>query len=187
MAPSISKVADSACCERDEGMNKVHSLLNNSQTSMTNHKNRSVRILLQGSEPQEDTSLNFERYWNAKHPGGIASRSRPLPRGQKYRNQKSSAKFQDWIEYSVRRPKSCITPGGLACTAVQTAPMWSITLIARSTDRSCSDYLRDRIVVGALPGPASLDPVALTRISPAWPVMGSSGETANSCTELEIH
>jgi len=53
-------------------MNKVHSLLNNSKTSMTNHKNRSVGILLQGSEPQEDTSLNFEGYWNPTHPGGIA-------------------------------------------------------------------------------------------------------------------
>jgi len=39
---------------------------------MTNHKNRSVGILLQGSEPQEGASLNFEGYWNPKHPGGIA-------------------------------------------------------------------------------------------------------------------
>jgi len=72
MEPSVSEVADDACCEQDEGMNKVHSLLNNSKTSITNHKNRSVGILLQGSEPQEDNSLNFEGYWNPKHPGGIA-------------------------------------------------------------------------------------------------------------------
>jgi len=72
MEPSVSEVADDACCERDEGMNKVHSLLKNSKTSMTNHKNRSVGILLQGSEQQEETSLNFEGYWNPKHPGGIA-------------------------------------------------------------------------------------------------------------------
>jgi len=65
------EVADGAYCERDEGMHKVHSLLNNSRTSMTSHKNRSVGIL-RGSEPQEDTSLNFEGYWNPKHPGGIA-------------------------------------------------------------------------------------------------------------------
>jgi len=65
-------VADGACCTREEGLNKVHSLLNNSKSSMTNHNNRSVGILLQGSEPQEDTSLNFERYWNPEHPGGIA-------------------------------------------------------------------------------------------------------------------
>ena len=70
--PSISELADGACCKREESMNKVHSLLNNSKSSMTNHKNRSVGILLHGSEPQEDTSLNFEGYWNAKHPGGIA-------------------------------------------------------------------------------------------------------------------
>jgi len=62
MESSVSEVADGACCERDEGMNKVHSLLNNSKTSMTNHKNRSVGILLQGSEPRKDTSLNFEGY-----------------------------------------------------------------------------------------------------------------------------
>jgi len=70
--PSVSEVAGSACCKREKGMNKVHSLLNNSKSSMTNHKNRSIAILLRGSEPQEDTSSNFEGYWNAKHPGGIA-------------------------------------------------------------------------------------------------------------------
>jgi len=32
---------------------------------------RSVGILLQGSEPREDTRLNFEGYWNLKHPEGI--------------------------------------------------------------------------------------------------------------------
>ena len=54
-------------------MNKVHSLLSSSKLSIANHKNRSVGILLQGSEPQEDTSLNIEGYdWNPKHPGGIA-------------------------------------------------------------------------------------------------------------------
>jgi len=42
MEPSVPEVADGACCERDEGMHNVHSLLNNSKTSMTNHKNRSV-------------------------------------------------------------------------------------------------------------------------------------------------
>jgi len=47
MEPSVSEVADGACCERDAGMNKVHSLLNNSKTSMTNHKNRSVGIFSQ--------------------------------------------------------------------------------------------------------------------------------------------
>ena len=52
-------------------MNKVHSLLSNSKSSITNHKNRSVGILLQGSEPQEDTSLKNEGYWNPKHPEGI--------------------------------------------------------------------------------------------------------------------
>jgi len=56
MEPSVSEVADGACCQRDEDMNQVHSLLNNSKKSMTNHKSRSVGILLQGSEPQEDTS-----------------------------------------------------------------------------------------------------------------------------------
>ena len=44
MEPSVSEVTDDACCERDEGMNKVHSLLNNSKTSITHHMNRSVRI-----------------------------------------------------------------------------------------------------------------------------------------------
>jgi len=72
MEPSVSEVANDACCEQDEGMNKVHSLLNNSKMSMTNHKNRSVGIQVQDSKPQEDTSLNFEGYWNPKHPGGIA-------------------------------------------------------------------------------------------------------------------
>ena len=33
-----------------------------------------------------------------------------------------------------------------------TAPMQSTTSIARSTDRSCSDCLRDRLIVGALDG-----------------------------------
>jgi len=65
-------VADGACCKREEGMNKVHSLLNNSKSSMTNHKNRSVGILLKGSETQEYTSLNFEGYGIPKHPGGLA-------------------------------------------------------------------------------------------------------------------
>ena len=83
MEPSVSEVADGACCERDEGMNKVHSLLNSSKTSMTNHKNRSVGILLEGSEPQEDTSLNFEGYWNPKHPGGIAIKIKISTSGQK--------------------------------------------------------------------------------------------------------
>jgi len=65
-------VADGSCCEGEQGINKIHSLLDNNKSSITNHKNRSVGILLQGSEPQEDTSLNFEGYWIPKHPGGIA-------------------------------------------------------------------------------------------------------------------
>jgi hypothetical protein len=67
-----SEVADGACSKREEGINEVHSLLNNIKSSMTNHKNRSVVTLLQGNEPQEDTSLDFEGYWNPKYPGGIA-------------------------------------------------------------------------------------------------------------------
>jgi len=69
---AYSEVADGAWCKREGGINKVYSVLYNSSLSMTNHKNRSVGVLLQGSEPQEDTSLNSEGYWNRKHPGGIA-------------------------------------------------------------------------------------------------------------------
>ena len=50
---------------------------------MTIHKIRSVGILLYGSEPQEDTSLNFEGYWNPKHPGGIAIKIKISTSGQK--------------------------------------------------------------------------------------------------------
>jgi len=72
MEPSVSEVADGACCKQEEGINKVYSLLNNSKSSQTNHKNRSVGVLLQGTNPQEDTSLKVEGYWNPKHPEGIA-------------------------------------------------------------------------------------------------------------------
>jgi len=53
-------------------MNKVHSLINNSKSSMTNHQNRSVGIFFQGSEPQENTSSDLKGYSNPKHPGGTA-------------------------------------------------------------------------------------------------------------------
>jgi len=43
---------------------------------MTNDKNRSVAVLLQGSEPQEDTSSNLEGYWISKHPGGVTIKIR---------------------------------------------------------------------------------------------------------------
>ena len=36
------------------------------------------------------------------------------------------------------------------------------------------------------PWPASLDPIALTKISPSLPVTSRSGETYNLCTEFEI-
>ena len=76
MEPSVSEVADGACCERDEGINKVHSLLNNSKTLVTNHKNRSVGILLQGSEPQEDTSLIMKDFGIQNIQEELPSRSR---------------------------------------------------------------------------------------------------------------
>jgi len=63
-------VTDGACCKREEDM-KVHSLLDNNKSSMTNHKNRSVGVLLEGSDAQEETSLNSEGDWNPKHTGGI--------------------------------------------------------------------------------------------------------------------
>jgi len=69
---AYSEVAEGACCKREEGINKVHGLLNKSKSSTTNQKIRSVGILLEGSESQEDTSLNFEGYWTPKNPGGIA-------------------------------------------------------------------------------------------------------------------
>jgi len=88
-------VADGACCKREEGMNKVHSLVDNIKSSITIHKNRSVGILLYGSEPQEDKSLHLEGHWNPKHRGDIAIKIKMSTSGQKYWNQKSSAEFQD--------------------------------------------------------------------------------------------
>ena len=149
--PSVSELADGACCKREESMNKVHSLLNNSKSSMTNHKNRSVGILLHGSEPQEDTSLKFEGYWNAKHPGGIAIKIKictswteiPGSEGQCWILGLKNVKcWSTKIPHHSRR---------MAC-AVLTTCMRSITLIERSTDRSWSDCLRYSIVVGALTG-----------------------------------
>jgi len=42
-----SEVAGGACCKCAEGINKVHSLLNNSKLSMTNYKSRSVSSIMQ--------------------------------------------------------------------------------------------------------------------------------------------
>jgi len=172
MEPSVSEVADGACCERDEGMNSVHSLLNNIKMSMTNHKNRSVGILFQGS-PRKTPARILENIRIQNIQKALPSRLRSLPRGRKILDSEGQRSIP-----GLKRLK-CLSTKNPASQQevwhVLTAPMWSITSIARSTDRSWSDCLRDRIVVGALAGES-------------WPHrIDESGETANLYTELEIY
>ena len=98
--PVYTEVADGACCKREEGINKVHSLLNNSKSSMTHHNKASFSKV---ANPRKTPAwiLNYVGIQEA-----LPSRSTSLPRGQKYRNQKGGAKLQDWKEYSVRRQNS---------------------------------------------------------------------------------
>jgi len=148
---AFSEVADGACCKREEDISKVHSPLINSQSSMTNHKKRSIGIPPQGSKHQEDQH-KFWRILESKTSRRHCHKDQDLlPRGQKYWNRKGSAEFQDWKGYRVGRQKSRVAAEGLT-SVVLTAPMRSITSIARSIDRSWSDCIEDRIVVGALAG-----------------------------------
>ena len=148
---AFSEVAAGACCKRVEDISKVHSPLNNSKSSMTNHKKRSIGMLPQGSKHQ-DNQHKFWRILESKTSRSHCHQDQDfLPRGQKYWNRKDSAEFQDWKGYRVVRQKSRVTAGGLT-RAVLTAPMRSITSITRSIDRSWSDCLEDKIVFGALAG-----------------------------------
>ena len=67
-----SEVAAGACWKREEDMNTVCSTTANRRWPITRIDPYSYFSKVANPRTLEDTSLNFEKYWNPKHPEGIA-------------------------------------------------------------------------------------------------------------------